>query len=56
MWTTEQRKRRAAFERRRYASDLTDAEWGGIPPLLPKPAWRGRKPRVDLREIVNAIR
>lgn len=56
MWTKEQRKRQARFERRRYPTDLTDAEWAAIRPLLPKPAQRGRKPRVDLREILNAIR
>lgn len=56
MWTKEQRKRQAAFERRRYPSDLTDAEWERIKPLLPKPARCGRKPKVDLREILNAIR
>ena len=56
MWTKEHRKREAAFERRRYPSDLTDAEWERIKPLLPKPARCGRKPRVDLREILNAIR
>ena len=56
MWTKEQRKRQGAFERRRYPSDLTDAEWERIKPLLPKPARRGRKPKVDLCEILNAIR
>lgn len=57
MWTKEHRARQAAFERRRrYPSDLTDAEWEQIEPLLPKPARRGRKPGVDLRQILNAIR
>jgi transposase len=56
MWTKEQRERQASFERRRYPSDLTDAEWERIWPLLPKPAKRGRKLGVDLREILNAIR
>src|SRR5215211_7423540 len=56
MWTKEHRKRQAAFERRRYPSDLTDAEWERIKPFLPKPARCGRKPKVDLREILNAIR
>jgi transposase len=56
MWTKEQRKRQAAFERRRYPTDLSDEEWERIRPLLPKPAERGRKPSVDLREILNAIR
>src|SRR4051794_8539347 len=35
---------------------MTDAEWERIKPLLPKPARRGRRPKVDLREILNAIR
>jgi putative transposase len=56
MWTKEQRERQRAFERQRYPTDLTDAEWERIRPLLPKPAPRGRKPSVDLREILNAIR
>ncbi len=57
MWTKEHRARQAAFERRRrYPTDLTDEEWERSRPLLPKPARRGRKPGVDLREILNAIR
>lgn len=38
-----------------YDSDLTDAEWQIIKPLLPpeKPVGRGRE--VDLREVLNAI-
>lgn len=48
----------AAIERKtkRYPTDLTDEEWGQIAPLLPAPPKRGRKPRVDLREVLNAIR
>jgi transposase len=56
MWTKEHRARQAAFERRRYPTDLTDAEWAQVEPLLPRPAKRGRRPGVDLREILNAIR
>ena len=56
MWTKTQRARQVAFERRRYPTDLTDAEWERIRPLLPQPARRGRKPGVDLRESLNAIR
>jgi len=41
---------------KRYPSDLTDEEWDRVAPLLPKPCKRGRKPAVDLREILNAIR
>lgn len=58
MWTRETRGRMAEIERRtkRYPTDLTDAEWARIAPLLPAPRRRGRKPGVDLREILNAIR
>lgn len=45
-----------AKKTKRYPSDLTDEEWTRIAPLLPRPARRGRKPAVDLREILNAIR
>ena len=57
MWTKEHRARQLAFERgRRYPTDLTDAEWEQVTPLLPKPPRRGRTPGVDLREVLNAIR
>jgi putative transposase len=57
MWTKQHREHQARFERRRgYPTDLTDEEWERIRPFLPKPAKRGRKPKVDLREVVNAIR
>lgn len=45
-----------ARKTRRYPSDLTDNEWERIAPLMPKPPPRGRKPTVDFREILNAIR
>src|SRR3954452_8227868 len=48
---------RAAADRRglRYDSDLTDAEWALVAPLL-RPAKRGGRPRtVDVREVLNAI-
>ena len=41
---------------KRYPSDLTDEEWARIGPLLPKPAKKGLKPEVDLRDVLNAIR
>ena len=58
MWTREIRGRMAGIARksRQYPSDLTDVEWKRIEPLMPKPARRGRKPRVDFREVLNAIR
>jgi transposase len=45
-----------AKKTKRYPSDLTDQEWERIAPLLPEPAKKGRKPEVDLREVLNAIR
>ena len=47
----------AKYRRRttRYESDLTDAEWERIAPLLPAPMMRGRPRKVDLREAVNAL-
>lgn len=38
----------------RYQSDLTDAQWALLPPLMPAPARTGR-PRADLREVTNGI-
>lgn len=57
IWSKARRERQAVFERRRrYPTDLTDAEWERVAPPLPRPAARGRKPSVDPREILNAIR
>jgi putative transposase len=39
----------------RYATDMTDAEWALVCPLLPRPRRLGRPPKWELREIVNAI-
>lgn len=39
----------------RYASDLTDAEWALIAPLLPAPRRLGRPRTADLRAVVNAL-
>ncbi len=54
MWTTEHRQ---AHDRRglRYPSDLSDAEWVLLVPLIPQ-AKRGGRPRdVDMREVLNAV-
>jgi putative transposase len=45
-----------AAKTKRYPTDLTDAEWSRIAPLLPRAPKRGRRRSVDLREILNAIR
>lgn len=48
---------RAQYRREglRYASDMTDAEWAVIEPLMPPPARLGRPRKRDLRDIMNAI-
>jgi transposase len=54
MWTN---GNRVFYERcdLRYPSDLTDAEWVLVEPLI-RPAKRGgNKRRVDVREIVNGL-
>jgi transposase len=53
-WTVEHRR---AADRRglRYPSDLTDAEWALVAPLI-RPAKRGGRPRtVNVHEVLNAI-
>lgn len=47
--------RELAMPRLRYPSDLTDAEWTILAPLVPAPLPGGRPPRHPRREIVNAI-
>lgn len=43
------------MDRKTYPTDLKDAEWAILQPLLP-PAKPGGRPRtVDLREVLNAI-
>ena len=43
------------IERCAYSSDLTDAEWMILEPLLPLEKPGGRRRRYPLREIINAI-
>jgi transposase len=52
MWTAENR---AHYKRSglRYPSDLTDAEWAEIEPLIPAARRGGNKRTVDMREVVN---
>ena len=54
MWKPEHR-RAADRPGLRYPSDLTDAEWALVKPLIP-PARRGGRPRdINVREVLNAI-
>lgn len=44
--------------RKPYPTDLTDAQWERLEPLIPKPKSgtnKGGRPAVDRREILNAI-
>ncbi len=41
--------------RRRYPSDLTDAQWARLEPLVPPPKPGGRPPAHPRRELVNAM-
>jgi putative transposase len=41
--------------RRRYPTDLTDAQWALLAPLIPAPRPGGRPALHDRRELVNAM-
>ena len=54
MWTSENRGR---YDRGklRYPSDLTDAEWALVAPLIPAAKRGGNKRTVNLREVANGL-
>src|SRR5262245_15961051 len=54
MWKAGHRR---AAERRglRYPSDLTDAKWVLVEPMIPPAERGGRKRTVDVREVLNGI-
>src|ERR687884_1862182 len=54
MWTVENRRE---YERKgqRYPSDLTDAEWALVEPLIPPARRGGRRRTVDVREVLDGI-
>jgi transposase len=54
MWTAENRRE---YERKglRYPSDLTDAEWALVEPLIPPAKRGGRRRSVDVREVLNGV-
>jgi transposase len=55
MWTTENRPRYNR-DRLRYPSDLTDAEWAWVEPMIPPAKHGGRHRTVEVREVVNGVR
>src|SRR4051794_9993490 len=54
MWSVEHRR---AYERSglRYPSDLTDAEWALVEPVIPPAKRGGRKRTVDVRAILDGV-
>ena len=54
MWTNENRARYDR-SRLRYPSDLTDAEWAHVEPLIPPAKRGGNRRHVDVREVVNGL-
>lgn len=54
MWTPATRRHHSR-EGLRYETDLTDAEWALIAPMMPEAAMTGRPRKWSLREILNAI-
>ena len=55
MWTQEARITHAP-RTERYPSDVTDAEWALIAPMIPAPRPGGRPRETDMREVFNAVR
>lgn len=41
------------MKRQPYPTDLTDAQWKEVAPLLPPAKQRGRRRTIDQREVVN---
>ena len=54
MWTPTTRRQHSRVGLR-YASDLTDAEWRLLEPLLPRPCRQGRRWAWPQRKVINAI-
>jgi hypothetical protein len=54
MWTETTRAQHMR-DRLRFASDLTDAEWALLYPLLPPLSSVGRPPAWPVRDILDAI-
>jgi Putative transposase of IS4/5 family (DUF4096) len=54
MWKPEHRQ---AADRNglRYPSDLTDAEWAIVEPMIPPAKGGGRRRSVNVREVLNGI-
>ncbi len=59
MWTAEQRSRHKVAQRKErlgYPTDFSDQERIIVEPLLPCKARTGRPRKVELRQVINALR
>src|SRR3954452_9042613 len=54
MWTPATRRQHSR-DGLRYETDLTDAEWALLAPLMPEASERGRPREWPFREVMNAI-
>src|SRR6202161_93404 len=54
IWTNENRARYDR-SRLRYPSDLTDAEWAHVAPVIPPARRGGNRRHIDEREVVNGL-
>ena len=54
MWSNENRARYDR-SRLRYPSDLTDAEWAHVEPLVPPAKRGGNRRHVEVGEVVNGL-
>ena len=54
MWKPEHR-RTADHRGLRYPSDLTDAEWALVEPMIPPAKRGGRRREINVREVLNAV-
>ena len=54
MWSNETRARYDR-SRLRYPSDLTDAEWAYVEPVIPPARRGGNRRHVDVRAVVNGL-
>lgn len=48
-------KQTITTKRQPYDTDLTDAQWAKLEPLLPRPKSTGQPITVDRRELLNAV-
>jgi hypothetical protein len=55
MWTSERRDRYDRSHHPRYESELSEAEWGEVWPLIPPAKRGGNKRTVDIRQVTNGV-